>query len=88
MSLYGLTRSEAQIVARLARGQTLEDIASTRGQQLNTIRTQVKSVFRKTNTRRQSDVIKLVLSGPAVITATPAARPTAARPVAPEPAAE
>ncbi|GEM_PF-5581069 len=88
MSLYGLTRSEAQIVARLARGLTLEEIAATRGQQLNTIRTQVKSVFRKTNTRRQSDVIKLVLSGPAVITAMPAARPPAARPVAPEPAAE
>jgi DNA-binding CsgD family transcriptional regulator len=68
MSLYGLTRSEAQIVARLARGQTLEEIAAERGQQVNTVRTQVKSVFRKTNTRRQSDVIKLVLSGPAVIT--------------------
>ncbi|SDE79384.1 DNA-binding transcriptional regulator, CsgD family [Rhodospira trueperi] len=68
MSLYGLTRSEAQIVARLARGQTLEEIAAERGQQVTTIRTQVKSVFRKTNTRRQSDVIKLVLSGPAVIT--------------------
>jgi DNA-binding CsgD family transcriptional regulator len=69
MSLYSLTRSEAQVVARLARGLTLEEIAAERGQQVNTIRTQVKSVFRKTNTRRQSDVIKLVLSGPAVITA-------------------
>ncbi len=65
-ALYGLTRSEALVVARLARGETVEHIASAGGQQLATIRSQLKSVFRKTGTGRQSDLIKLVLSGPAV----------------------
>ncbi|MBB4284933.1 helix-turn-helix transcriptional regulator [Roseospira goensis] len=71
-ALYGLTRSEAQIVARLARGQTLDQIAADRGQQLATLRSQLKSVFRKTSTQRQADVIKMVLSGPAVIAASAA----------------
>jgi len=66
--LYGLTRSEALVVARLARGETVEQIAAAGGQQLATIRSQLKSVFRKTATGRQSDLIKLVLSGPAVFT--------------------
>lgn len=71
-ALYGLTRAEALVVASLSRGQSLEDIAAERGQQLTTLRSQLKAVFRKTGTRRQSDVIKMVLSGPAVIGSDPA----------------
>jgi DNA-binding CsgD family transcriptional regulator len=66
-ALYGLTRSEARILARLASGLTLEDIAAEGSQKVMTVRSQLKAVFQKTGTRRQSEAIKLVLSGPALI---------------------
>lgn len=69
--LYGLTRSEARILARLACGETVDQIAKAGGHQLSTIRSQLKSVFAKTGTRRQPDLIKLVLSGPAVFASEP-----------------
>jgi len=66
-ALYDLTRSEARILARLSAGLTLEEIAAERGQKAATVRGQLKSIFRKTGARRQSEAIKVVLSGPAVI---------------------
>lgn len=72
--LYGLTRSEARILARLASGETVDQIAKAGGHQLSTIRSQLKSVFSKTGTRRQPDLIKLVLSGPAVFATEPASQ--------------
>lgn len=74
--LYGLTAAEARVLAGLAQGQPLEDIAERHGLKVATVRQHLKAVFFKMGVRRQSDAIKMVLTGPAVITdPTPAPAP-------------
>ena len=69
---YGLTASEAKILQSLIQGKRLEDMARDFNVSINTLRTHLKSIFRKTETKRQSELLSLVLSGPA----THAARET------------
>ncbi len=64
--LYGLTVAEAKLVIALVSGQTLDAIAAATGTSPNTLKNQLKAVFRKTNTSRQAELMKLVLSGPAI----------------------
>ena len=63
-SVYGLTPSEAQVSISLANGHSIEEIATTSNHSSHTIRSQLKSVFRKTGVSRQSELIKLLLTGP------------------------
>jgi DNA-binding CsgD family transcriptional regulator len=63
--LFGLTKAEARIAVALCRGQTLEDFAREFSVSLNTVRTQLKSVFIKTGTRRQAELVSLLLASPA-----------------------
>ena len=58
--LYGLTRAEAELVTGLLRGERLEDYAEQAGITLNTVRTHLKSVFAKTDTHRQAELMRLV----------------------------
>jgi len=62
-TLYALTHAEAEIVALLARGRTLEEAAVERGVTLNTVRSQLKRIFTKTDTHRQGQLMRLVLTG-------------------------
>jgi DNA-binding CsgD family transcriptional regulator len=57
---YGLTESEQQLTELLMRGLTLKDIADARQVSFETIRTQLKSVFAKTGTNRQADLIRIL----------------------------
>jgi len=66
--IYGLTASEAKVVQSLIQGKRLEDMAREFKVSINTLRTHLKSIFRKTDTKRQSDLLSLVLSGPATHT--------------------
>jgi DNA-binding CsgD family transcriptional regulator len=66
-TLYALTPAEAELVALLARGRTLEEAAVERGVTLNTVRSQLKQVFAKTDTHRQGDLMRLALTGVAGI---------------------
>jgi DNA-binding CsgD family transcriptional regulator/PAS domain-containing protein len=66
-TLYALTQAEAELVALLARGHTLEEAAAERGVRLNTVRSQLKQVFAKTDTNRQGQLMRLVLTGVAGI---------------------
>ncbi len=66
-TLYTLTQAEAELVALLARGRTLEEAAADRGVTLNTVRSQLKQVFAKTDTNRQGQLMRLVLTGVAGI---------------------
>jgi len=59
--LYGLTPAEAQLMLHLAGGQELKHIAAASQRTMNTMRTQLKQVFHKTGTRRQSQLVRLVL---------------------------
>jgi len=62
-TLYQLTPAEAELVALLAAGRSLEEAAQERGVSLHTVRSQLKHVFAKTETRRQGELVRLVLSG-------------------------
>jgi DNA-binding CsgD family transcriptional regulator/PAS domain-containing protein len=65
--LYNLTGAEAELVALLAEGRSLEEIAGTRGVTMNTVRSQLKQVFSKTATNRQGELLQLVLTGVATL---------------------
>jgi DNA-binding CsgD family transcriptional regulator len=63
--LYGLTPAEARLAALLVEGRTVADAAKTLQVRPLTARTQLKSVLAKTGTNRQSQLIRLIMSGPA-----------------------
>jgi DNA-binding CsgD family transcriptional regulator len=71
--LFGLTEAEAELAVALCSGNTLDDAADKRGTSINTIRTQLKSVFAKTGTKRQADLVSLILASPAYFMAHPGA---------------
>jgi DNA-binding CsgD family transcriptional regulator len=64
-SLYGLTPSEAQLADLLLAGETVATAAEKRGITVESARTQLKTILRKTDTNRQSELIRLMLSMPA-----------------------
>ncbi len=66
VTLYGLSRSQAIIVRSLAFGMKVEDAAREAGITVSTARTYLKLIFSKTETSRQSELLKLVLSVPRV----------------------
>jgi DNA-binding CsgD family transcriptional regulator len=61
--LYQLTHSEAELVRLLASGLSLEEAADKRGVSLNTARSHLKHVFAKTETSRQGELVRLIISG-------------------------
>ncbi len=64
--LFGLTTSESKLVRLLTEGMRLEDAASQCGITVSSARTYLKQAFAKTGTGRQSELIKLVLTAPAM----------------------
>jgi len=64
VSVYGLTPSESQVAISIANGHSIDSIARTSNHSAHTIRSQLKSTFRKTGVSRQSELIKLLLTGP------------------------
>lgn len=65
--LYGLTPSEAQVVSLLIQGKKVKEAAAELAITSNTARTHLKRAFYKTETTRQGDLIRLLLSGPATL---------------------
>lgn len=62
--LYALTSSEVEVANGLLAGLSLERIAEAREVSLGTARTQLKSLLHKTGTRRQAELVRLLLSLP------------------------
>lgn len=58
----GLTRAEARVAVRLAAGKRLPEIAEDLGIQLETVRTHLKRIYRKTDTSGQADLVRYVLA--------------------------
>lgn len=56
-SLFGLSHSEAAILSGLLSGMTLEQCAQARGVAVSTARSQLKSIFGKTNTTSQAQLM-------------------------------
>jgi len=65
--LFGLTPAEARIASRLGTGIALSQIAAEQSVSRETARTHRKHLFRKTGVRSQSELVVLLLSGPAAI---------------------
>lgn len=61
--LCGLTPAEERVCVELTRGKDLRGIAETMGTAVGTVRTHLKRVFSKTNTSRQPELIRLLLTG-------------------------
>jgi len=61
-ALYGLTRKETMLINGLLQGLTLEEYCQANFVTDNTVRTHLKSVYRKTGTHRQSDLVRLFSS--------------------------
>lgn len=61
MSLYHLTPAEARLLHALLAGDRISDYAEAAGISINTATTQLKQLFAKTDTGRQSDLIRHVL---------------------------
>jgi DNA-binding CsgD family transcriptional regulator len=63
--LFDLSQAEAALAVSLCSGLTLDEASVERGTSLQTVRTQLKSIFNKTGTNRQADLISVLLSSPA-----------------------
>ncbi len=59
-SLYGLTTKECCLVSALLNGQTIDEYCESCHVSANTVRTHLKSIYRKTNTNRQVDLVRLL----------------------------
>lgn len=63
---YALTPAEARLASILAQGKNLVEAAHQLGITSNTARTHAKRIFQKTGTKRQSDLVQLVLNSPPI----------------------
>jgi DNA-binding CsgD family transcriptional regulator len=62
--MLNLTPSEGRLAHELASGVSLEEAASRLSVRLETVRSRLKDIFRKTDTHRQADLVRLILSTP------------------------
>jgi DNA-binding CsgD family transcriptional regulator len=60
-SLYGLTRGEAVLAARLAQGKSIDEAAAELFISAHTARTHLKRIFMKTDTHRQTELVVRML---------------------------
>jgi DNA-binding CsgD family transcriptional regulator len=61
VSRLGLTRAEAEVALALAEGLTPGEIAEARGVSLNTVRNQIRAALHSSGTRRQAELVGLIL---------------------------
>ncbi|WP_340644611.1 helix-turn-helix transcriptional regulator [Phenylobacterium sp.] len=59
-SLFDMTPAEARVGQAMARGQTLEDVATDHGVSINTVRNQLRAVLEKTGCARQAELAALM----------------------------
>lgn len=67
--LYSLSPAEARLALLLLQGKRLDEAARELHIAPSTVRSHLKRIFLKTGTNRQSDLIRLILSGPAIVKA-------------------
>ena len=60
--LYGLTATQAKLACKFARGASYKEVARCFQISLDTVRSHVKEIYRKTRVNRQSDLVHLMLS--------------------------
>jgi DNA-binding CsgD family transcriptional regulator len=62
--VYGFSPAEARLAGLLLAGQSLGEAARTRSVSMNTARSQLKVVLRKTGCRNQADLMRTLIAGP------------------------
>jgi DNA-binding CsgD family transcriptional regulator len=72
--MWNLSDVEAGVATAVVQGADLATYAKERGVSRNTVRTQLNSVFAKCGARRQVDLARVVLSGPAYMAESSRAR--------------
>jgi len=65
--LYHISRAEMALVTELLDGASIVEASTNLGISENTARAQLRSVFTKTETHRQADLVRLVLTSLAII---------------------
>jgi DNA-binding CsgD family transcriptional regulator len=65
-SLYNLTRAEARLLDALLQGEQISEFAERVGVSANTAKTQLRQLFAKTGTNRQSELMRQMYSDPVV----------------------
>lgn len=60
--LYGLTHTQAKVTCELAQGASYKEVARRFQISIDTVRSHVKEIYRKTRVNRQSDLVHLILS--------------------------
>lgn len=59
--IFGLTKTEARLTLAITNGMTATEYSAKHGVSINTTYSQIKEVLAKTGTRRQAELVKLVL---------------------------
>jgi DNA-binding CsgD family transcriptional regulator len=62
--LYRLTPAEARLTLRLLEGEDIKAAATAMGISVNTAKTLLRRSFERTGTRRQAELVSLILRGP------------------------
>ncbi len=65
--LYGLSKAEARLAGALTNGLSLDEISEQFKVSKNTVRSQLKACFQKMGVNRQTELVKLILCGPAAL---------------------
>lgn len=65
--LFGLTRAEALLASELGSGFSLDEAASRIGISRNTVRAQLQSIFSKTGTNSQKELVRILMSSAATL---------------------
>jgi DNA-binding CsgD family transcriptional regulator len=60
--LFGLTNAEADVAVRVMRGDGLKPISADLGLSRATVNTHLQHIFDKTDTHRQAELVRLLLS--------------------------
>jgi DNA-binding CsgD family transcriptional regulator/PAS domain-containing protein len=58
---FDFTPAEGRVASRLVSGMSIKEIAAELGVAISTVRTQVKSIFDKTGTNRQAELVRVLL---------------------------
>ena len=59
-TLFGLSRAEARVMSRMGTGATQAQASEELGIAVNTLKAQLRSIYAKTGTTRQADLVRLV----------------------------
>lgn len=65
--LYGMTPAEARLTEAMVNGLTPQEFADRQQISLHTVRSQFKAAAARVGTTRQADLVRIVLTGPAVL---------------------